>query len=361
MNNTIGNSIKMTLLGESHGKYIGAVVDGLPAGIPVNEEEIAKALAARRPQGDISTSRREADEFTVASGVFRGYTCGTPLCILIPNADVKSSDYSSMPARPGHADFTSHLRNAGFEDFRGGGHFSGRITAAAVAACSVITSALEAKGVTVGTHILSIANVSDRSFSGGADEIKSLKNDPFPLLDRSREHVMKEAIASAKRDGDSVGGILESAVCGVPAGIGDPWFSTVEGSLSYALFSIPAVKGVEFGRGFALAAMRGSEANDPFVIKDSLVTTETNNCGGVLGGLTTGREIVFRTAVKPTPTISAEQRTVDVSSMTEQSVSFGGRHDPCVVHRAASVINAVTAFVIADMIASAGGEAALLP
>ncbi len=356
MNNTIGNSIKMTLFGESHGKYIGAVVDGLPAGIPVNEEEIAKALAARRPQGDISTARREADEFTVASGVFRGYTCGTPLCVLIPNADVKSSDYSPMIARPGHADFTSRVRNAGFEDFRGGGHFSGRITAAAVAACSVITSALEAKGVVVGTHILSIANVSDKPFSGGADEIKSLKNDPFPLLDREREGEMKDAIASAKRDGDSVGGVLESAVCGVPAGIGDPWFATVEGALSYALFSIPAIKGVEFGRGFDLASMRGSEANDPFEIKDGKTITVTNNCGGVLGGMTTGSPVVFRTAVKPTPTIAKEQRTVDLDRNEETVAAARGRHDPCIVHRAASVVNAMTSFVVADMLTKYFGE-----
>ena len=361
MNNTIGNSIRMTLFGESHGKYIGAVIDGLPAGIPVREEEIAAALSARRPSGDISTSRREADEFILASGVFRGFTCGTPLCILIPNADTKSSDYSSMPARPGHADFTSHVRNAGFEDFRGGGHFSGRLTAAIVAACAVISSALEAKGIYTGTRILSIGDVSDIRFAGGADDVRSLKNDPFPLLDRTKEEQMKNVIAAAKADGDSVGGVLETAVFGVPAGCGDPWFSTVEGALSYALFSIPAVKGVEFGAGFELARMRGSDANDPFSVIDGKVVTATNNCGGVLGGMTTGSPIVFRTAIKPTPTISKEQNTVDLDKNEETVITAHGRHDPCIVHRAASVVNAMVSFTVADMLTKYFGEEYLRP
>ena len=361
MNNTLGNSIKMTLFGESHGKYIGAVVDGLPAGIPVNEDCISAALAARRPSGDVSTARREADDFVIASGAFRGFTCGTPLCILIPNADAKSEDYSSLPARPGHADFTSHVRNAGFEDFRGGGHFSGRVTAAAVAVCSVITSALDAKGIFTGTHILSIGDVCDSSFSDPESEVRGLKSDPFPLLDRSKEEEMKNVIKAAKDDGDSVGGVLESAVCGVPAGIGDPWFSTVEGELSYALFSIPAVKGVEFGAGFSAAKMRGSEANDPFVIKDGKIVTGTNNCGGVLGGMTSGSPILFRTAIKPTPTIFKEQKTVDLGKCEETVLSAKGRHDPCIVHRAASVVNAVTSFVVADMLTKFFGEEYLRP
>ena len=361
MNNVIGNSIKMTLFGESHGKYIGAVVDGLPAGIPVREEDIAAALASRRPSGDISTARREADGFVIASGAFRGFTCGTPLCIMIPNADTKSADYASMPARPGHADFTSHVRNAGFEDFRGGGHFSGRLTAAVVAACAVIASALEAKGVFAGTHVLSVGGVSDRSFKDASSEVRSLKNDPFPLLDRSKEEEMKNVIRAAKADGDSVGGVLESALCGVPAGCGDPWFSTVEGALSYALFSIPAVKGVEFGAGFELAKMRGSEANDPFEIKNGKIVTATNNCGGALGGLTTGSPIVFRTAIKPTPTISKEQPTVDLEKNEQTVIAAHGRHDPCIVHRAASVVNAMTSFVAADMLTKYFGEGYLRP
>ncbi len=360
MNNTLGKNVKVTLFGESHGKYIGAVVDGLPAGIPVDEERIASALSSRRPHGNISTSRCEADEYTIASGTFRGFTCGTPLCIIIPNADTKSADYDGT-ARPGHADFTSHVRNAGFEDYRGGGHFSGRLTAALVAAGAVVRGALEAKGIFIGTHIASIGGVFDRPFCNTVEDVKSVKDSPFPVLDPEAGEAMKKIIEDAKSDGDSVGGVLECAVCGIPAGVGEPWFDSAESAISHAVFSVPAVKGVEFGAGFALAAMRGSEANDPFVIKDGGIATETNNCGGILGGLTTGGDVVFRAAVKPTPTIFKKQKTVDLSSGCETETSQTGRHDPCVVHRAASVVTAVTAFAVADMLVSRYGEEYLRP
>ena len=361
MNNTFGNNVKVTLFGESHGKYIGAVVDGLPAGIPVDEADVAAALAARRPSGDISTSRREADDFIVASGVFNGCTCGSPLCILIPNADTNSADYTLGAARPGHADFTSHVRNAGFEDYRGGGHFSGRITAALVAAGAAVISALEAKGIFIGTHIASVGAVSDRAFTDAENEIKKLKNDPFPVLDKDAGERMRTQIDLAKADGDSVGGVLETAVCGIPAGVGDPWFDTVEGVISHAVFSIPAVKGIEFGAGFALSGMRGSAANDPFETKGGKIVTATGNCGGVLGGLTTGGGVVFRTAIKPTPTIFKKQRTVDLESGEETVTEQKGRHDPCIVHRAASVVSAVTSFAVADMLAKVFGEEYLRP
>ncbi|MBQ7670088.1 MAG: chorismate synthase [Clostridia bacterium] len=363
MNNTIGKNVRLTLFGESHGKCVGAVLDGIPSGIPVNESAIAAALDARRPAGKISTARQERDEFQIMSGVFRGVTNGSPLCIIIPNADVKSEDYgdSVSAARPGHADYTSHVRNAGFEDFRGGGHFSGRLTAAIVAAGAVVISALEAKGICIGTHISSIKDVYDRSFDDVISDVKSLKNDPFPVLDEASGRDMIAAIEAARESGDSVGGTLESAICGLPAGVGDPWFDTVEGMLSLALFSIPAVKAVEFGAGTKLASMNGSESNDPFIIKDGKITTGTNNCGGILGGMTTGGDVLFRTTVKPTPTIYKKQHTVDLSSGEETTVSAKGRHDPCIVHRAASVQTAMAAIVTADLLAARYGEEWLRP
>ena len=363
MSNTLGNSIKVTLIGESHGKAVGAVIDGLPAGIPVDESSIAAALSARRPSGTISTARHEEDKFEIVSGVFRGYTSGSPICVIIPNKDTKSEDYGDAMTtpRPGHADFTAHTKYAGYEDFRGGGHFSGRITAALVAAGAIVNSALEAKGVTIGTHIAKIADVADRSFNIISDDLAALKNNPFPVLDALAAESMKSAIKAAASDGDSVGGVLESAVSGLPCGVGDPWFDTVEGKLSYALFSIPAVKGVEFGAGFGASSMRGSENNDPIVIEDGKPSLLTNNCGGILGGITTGGTLIFRTAVKPTPTISKEQRTVDFSTGCETNVSFGGRHDPCIVHRAAAVQNAVAALVVADMLTDHFGKGFLVP
>lgn len=361
MNNTFGTQIRTTLFGESHGKYIGCVVDGLPAGIPVDEEDIALALTARRPAGSISTARREADRFEIVSGVFRGFTCGTPFAVIIPNGDTKSEDYGEELTllRPGHADFTSHVRNSGFEDFRGGGHFSGRLTAALVAAGAVVQSALESSfGVTVGTHVLSVGGERDRAFATEED-VASVKNMPFPVLTAEAGERMMRVIEEARLDGDSVGGVLETSVTGLPAGVGDPWFGTAEGVISYAVFSVPAVKGIEFGLGFELSTLRGSEANDPFTLSDGKITTETNNCGGVAGGLTTGSPVVFRTAIKPTPTISKEQKTVDIKEGRESVISSRGRHDPCVVHRAASAVTAVTALAVADMLAARYGAEAL--
>ena len=363
MNNTIGKNVRLTLFGESHGECVGAVLDGIPSGIPVDESAISAALSARRPAGKVSTARQERDEFQIMSGVFRGMTNGAPLCIIIPNADVKSEDYGSFvaAARPGHADFTSHVRNAGFEDFRGGGHFSGRLTAAIVAAGAVLVSALETKGIYIGTHISSVKDVADRDFISVCDDIRSLKNDPFPVLDKEAKNKMISLVESVHAEGDSVGGTLESAICGLPAGVGEPWFDTVEGTLSLALFSIPAIKAVEFGAGTKFASMNGSESNDPFVVKDGRTATETNNCGGILGGMTTGGDVVFKTTVKPTPTIYKEQRTVDLSSGEETTIAAAGRHDPCIVHRAAAVQTAMTAIVTADLLSARFGEEWLRP
>lgn len=350
MKNTFGSSLALTLFGESHGEYIGAVLDGIAPGIRIERGYIEKMLARRRPTGDISTSRREADEFIFASGVSGGYTTGTPLCILIPNTNTKSADYEKLAdtPRPSHADFAAGCKYHGFEDRRGGGHFSGRVTAAIVAAGAIVRMALEERGIFIGTHVLRIRNVCDRSFANMTEDIKALALSDFPTLDGECAERMKEEILLAKEAHDSVGGILETAVIGMPAGVGEPWFDTVEGTLSHALFSIPAVKGVEFGCGFGFAHGTGSELNDAFAVVDGEIVTKTNNNGGINGGITNGMPIVFRCALKPTPSIARKQETVSLSRMENVTLEICGRHDPCIVHRAAAVVDAVTALALAD-------------
>ena len=312
MKNTFGNNISLTLFGESHGEAIGAVLDGIAPGIRVDEDEIARYLTLRRPSGAISTARAEADEFKIVSGVFEGFTTGTPICIIIPNTDKRSCDYSKTAslARPGHADYTADCKYHGYQDYRGGGHFSGRITAPVVAAGAILISALRTKGIRIGTHIASLAGIRDRSFdqTRANEEIDLLDNAHFALLDPSLEEKMTAEILAAKSELDSVGGVLETLVIGMPAGVGEPWFDSVESMLSHALFSIPAVKGVEFGGGFALSDMRGSEANDAFRMSDGRAITETNNNGGINGGITNGMPINFKTAIKPTPSIAGSWR-----------------------------------------------------
>ncbi len=363
MKNTFGNSVSLTLFGESHGKEIGCVIDGLTPGIPVSEETIEKALSLRRPSGSISTARQELDPFRIVSGVYQGRTTGTPLCILILNKEQRSSDYQKEKAlRPGHADFSAQLKYHGFQDPNGGGHFSGRITAPLVAAGAIFREMLKEKGIFIGTHIQSIGNVRDSSFGDLKKDILSLEEKSFPTLSPQAQEEMKKVILEAKTEGDSVGGVLETCVIGVPGGLGEPWFDTLEGVLSHAIFSIPAIKGVEFGDGFDLCRMKGSCANDPFCLdEEGRIITSTNRNGGINGGITNGMPLLFRCAVKPTPTISKEQKTVLYSEGKECSVSFGGRHDPCIVHRAGVVLNSVVALVLCDMLASRFGTDFFLP
>lgn len=351
MKNTLGNVLAVTLFGESHGTAIGAVIDGLAAGIPINEEFINTQLSRRRPQGSISTPRQETDEFKILSGVFEGKTTGTPVCIVIENSDTHSTDYGEMKykMRPSHADFTAQIKYGGNQDYRGGGHFSGRITAALVAAGALVTPALNKKGIYIGTHIKNIAGVEDASFKS-LEDVKSVSGKTFAVLNEDIKSQMTDKINEARENGNSVGGILETAVYGMPAGIGEPWFDTLEGALSHALFSIPAVKGVEFGLGFGFANTTGADANDQMKMENGRVVTLTNNNGGILGGISNGMPIVFRTAIKPTPTIASEQKTVDISAMSDTTLSARGRHDPCIVHRAAVVADSVTALVLADML-----------
>jgi chorismate synthase len=310
-------------------------------------------LTLRQPQGNISTPRKEKDEFKIVSGVFNGKTTGTPITIIIPNENVKSDDYSNIKtvARPSHADYTAECKYHGFQDTRGGGHFSGRITATLVAAGAICKFALEQKGIYIGTHIKRCAGISDREFDNLLSDIKNLNEKTFAVLDEASGEKMQEAIIDAKTDGDSVGGILETAIIGLPAGIGEPWFDTVESLLSHIMFSIPAVKGIEFGAGFSFADMKGSTANDPMKIENGKIITTTNNNGGINGGITNGMPIIFRTAVKPTPTIFKPQNTIDFSTMTETVSEPKGRHDPAIVHRARVVQDAAAAIVMCDILA----------
>ncbi len=353
MKNTFGESVSVTIFGESHGTMIGAVLDGLAPGITVDEDFIAAQMDLRRSAGAISTARREADKVRIVSGVFNGKTTGTPITFIIENEDTRSKDYGELAykARPGHADYTAQMKYHGFQDFRGGGHFSGRITAGIVAAGAVAISALEKKGIRIGTHILTCGGVSDRSFNDPAEDIMKLSGLEFAVLDDSVKEPMVAAILAAKEEGDSVGGRLETAVVGCPAGLGEPWFDTLEGVLSHGLFSIPAIKGVEFGEGFGFADERGSSANDQFRSNNGTVYTSTNNNGGVLGGITNGMPIIFRCAVKPTPSIYKEQNTIDMNDMTNTTLQIKGRHDPAIIHRARVVVDSMTALVLCDQLA----------
>lgn len=364
MKNTFGNSVTITLFGESHGSAIGAVLDGMAPGIDIDEGFIESQMELRRSVSAISTQRSETDKVKILSGVCNGKTTGTPISFIIENQDTRSKDYSILAevARPGHADYTAYEKYHGFSDVRGGGHFSGRITAALCAAGAVALSALKAKGITVGTHISRCAGIEDRGFSDNIEaDIKKLGSMPFAVLDQARGKEMMEAIERAKLDGDSVGGILESAICGMPTGVGEPWFDTLESMIAHILFAIPAVKGVEFGGGFSLCDMRGSEANDSFSVKDGNIVTDTNRCGGILGGISDGMPIIVRTAIKPTASIFKEQNTVNFIKREECPLKLSGRHDPAIVHRARVVADSVIALAICDMLALRYGTDYLMP
>ncbi len=358
MKNTFGNNISFTVFGESHGVGIGVIIDGIAPGIDVDVEYIDKLLSLRRPAGAISTARQEADEYVIQSGVFEGKTTGTPICIFIPNSDTKSEDYSATRwlARPSHADYTANCKYHGFEDYRGGGHFSGRITAAIVAAGAIIMPALNKKGIKIGTHIKKCAGIFDRDFSENInEEIDSLYEKSIAVLDDAVGTKMSDAILEAKRDGNSVGGILETVIAGLDAGLGEPMFDSVEGMLSHALFAIPGIKGVEFGAGFSIADMTGKEANDSFYTENGKVYTRTNNAGGINGGITNGMPILFRCAVRPTPTLGVEQDTVDMKYNENALLLSKGRHDPCIVQRARIVVDCITALTVADILSTRYG------
>lgn len=355
MKNTFGQSVAMTVFGESHGDCVGAVIDGLCPGIGVDENKIKEALALRAPSQSIDTARREKDEYKIVSGVFKGRTTGTPICIIIPNENTKSSDYQYGVARPSHADYTAFCKYHGFEDFRGGGHFSGRVTAGIVAGGAILKSALDNLGIKIGTHVLECAKVRDKEFDDVQNELLSLDCVKFPVIDKGVEEKMTAAIESAKADGDSVGGITQTAIVGMPSGVGEPYFDTVESVLAHAMFAIGGIKGIEFGKGFEMSGMRGSEANDSMRYENGKVVTATNNNGGINGGITNGMPILFNCAIKPTPSVFKAQNTVDFANGKNIELQINGRHDPAIVRRVCHVIDAVSALCVCDMLAQRYG------
>lgn len=357
MKNTFGDNISLTLFGESHGDKIGVVIDGLPSGIKVDMDFMKKKLELRKPQGKLSTSRVEADEPQIVSGVFNGYTTGSSICILFDNLNTKSKDYSSTRflARPGHADYTAYKKYEGYEDYRGGGHFSGRLTTPLVAAGSIFINALKQKNILVGSHIHSCMDVVDDLFVDYKNDIEKLNDKVFATLSQDAENKIKDIIIKAGENMDSVGGVIETAIVNVPAGIGEPFFDSVESKLSHALFSIPGIKGLEFGMGFDMKNHYGSEVNDEFEIKDGKVLTKTNNNAGINGGITNGMPIVFKTVVKPTPSIYKKQNTINFLNNTNEEIEINGRHDPAIFPRARVVIDSLAAFVICDLLVSKYG------
>ena len=362
MKSTIGDAISVTLFGESHSAAIGAVVEGLAPGIKLDLDFIAAQMDKRRPKGKISTRRHEADEIRFVSGFFNGYTTGTPLCLMIENQSQRSGDYEAAKAlaRPSHADYTAYEKYMGFQDYRGGGHFSGRLTAPLVFAGAMCKLWLKAQGVLVGSHIQSIAQIQDMPFDDvdiRPEQLETLRNADYPVNNPRALDAMLAAIEEAREAQDSVGGVIECAAIGLPAGIGSPMLDTVEGRLSSLLFGVPAVKGVEFGAGFAFAALRGSHANDTFYQDGDTVKTETNNNGGINGGITNGMPLVFRVCIKPTPSISSVQQTLNIQTGKVEPLSIHGRHDPCIVTRAAPVVEAACAIALADLLREANGYA----
>ncbi len=355
MSSEFGKILRLSVFGQSHGKAVGVVVDGLPAGEEIDLEALQRFLDRRRPgKNGLSTPRKETDIPEFLSGLEGGKTCGAPLCAVIQNADQHSKDYGELSGkpRPGHADYTAWAKWGGHADMRGGGHFSGRLTAPLCVAGGIAKQILARRGVFVGAHLASVAGILDRPFPlyPTAELFEDLAAKPFPVLDAGAGERMQEAILAAKQTLDSVGGVVECAATGLPAGLGDPMFEGMESRLAGALFGIPAVKGVEFGAGFAAAAWRGSKNNDEFFVEDGAVRVRTNHAGGILGGITTGMPLTLRVAVKPTPSIGQAQRTVCLSRMEETELTVHGRHDPCVAHRAVPVVEAVTATVLLDLL-----------
>ena len=351
-----GNSLKVAIFGESHGNAIGITIDGLPYGVEIDMDKVLEEMARRAPgKSKLSTARNEKDAPEILSGFFEGRTTGTPLCGIIRNGDTRSKDYGKLKdlMRPGHADYSGNIRYSGFNDYRGGGHFSGRITAPLVFAGAICKQVLAKQGITIGAHVKKIKDISDDSFDYtniSSDLLLSLNKEELPLLDKSKEETMRNVIIDAKSQGDSVGGVIECAITGVKAGYGDPFFDSVESRLSHLLFSVPAVKGVEFGLGFDITELYGSEANDSYYYDGDVVKTRTNNNGGILGGITNGMPVVFKVGIKPTPSISKKQHTINIQTKTNEDLVIEGRHDPCIVQRAVPVIEAVAAIGILDLL-----------
>lgn len=365
MKNTFGNNLTMTIFGESHGPCIGITLDGLPSGFPVDQKAILEDMKKRKATGKISTQRHEDDIPQIVSGLFQGKTTGTPLTILISNQDQHSKDYESLKGRlrPGHADYTAYKRYNGYQDYRGGGHFSGRLTACMVAGGSICKQILAARGVKIGSHLEQCGTILDKPFSSDkeqcAREIDQMNQKAFAVLDSHKEDAMKQEILLAQQEGDSIGGILETVVLNYPAGIGDPIFDSLEGLLAHGLYAIPAVKAVSFGEGFGFARLKGSQANDAFIC-DRTIQTRTNHNAGINGGISNGMPILIHTCIKPTPSIYKTQDSVDYLTKENVQLKIEGRHDPCILHRARIVVDCMCAFVLLDAWMSKAGLEAFM-
>ncbi len=356
MSSTYGDKIKISVFGESHGGGIGVVIDGLPAGEAIDFDAVLAQMARRAPGRDkTATPRKESDTPRVLSGMLGNVLTGAPLCAVIENTNTRSQDYGNLltKPRPGHSDYTAYVKYHGANDIRGGGHFSGRITAPLVFAGAVCRQLLEKQGIRIAAHIQSVGSIHDKQFDSVAVPsalMERLSASSFALIDADAEEPVRAEIEAARLAQDSVGGMIECAVTGLPAGVGEPMFDGLESAIAKAVFGVPAVKGIEFGAGFALAAMRGSRANDAFCFQNNHVVTETNHCGGILGGIANGMPLIFRCAVKPTPSISQPQKTVDLQTGENTVLTIHGRHDPCIVPRAVPVIEAVTALAIINVL-----------
>ena len=355
MSSTYGEHLKLSIFGQSHSPAIGMVMDGIPAGLPVDFEKLQSFMKRRAPgQADYATQRKEADCPEFLGGIVNGYTCGAPIAATIPNTNTQSKDYSNLKdcPRPGHADYSAQVKYGGYQDVAGGGHFSGRLTAPMCVAGGLCKQWLENMGIRIGAHIVAIGGVVDEPgvYIDWANPDLDLIQADFPVLNREAGERMKETIATAKAEGDSVGGLIECIVTGLPAGLGEPMFGGMESKIAQIVYGIPAVKGLNFGTGFAGSYMRGSENNDQFIIENGQVKTKRNFAGGILGGITNGMPLVFEVAIKPTPSISKPQMSVSLSSMEETELVIHGRHDPCIVPRAVPVVEAAAAIAIYDAI-----------
>ena len=353
MSSTYGDNLKLSIFGQSHGPAIGMTLDGIPAGLPVDPEKLQKFLNRRAPgQGDWSTPRKEEDKPEFLGGLLDGFTCGAPIAAVIYNRNTRSGDYDNLKScpRPGHADYTAQIKYGGFQDAAGGGHFSGRLTAPLCIAGGLCKQWLEELGIRIHARIQSIADVEDPLPFHRIHEIQNAAALDFPTVDPQAATRMKERIAQARSCGDSVGGVIQCVILGLPAGIGEPMFGGVESKIAQIVYGIPAVKGLEFGDGFALAESLGSAANDSYEVADGHITAKTNHNGGILGGITNGMPVTFQVAVKPTPSIAQMQQTVNLQSLENATVMVNGRHDPCIVPRAVPVIEAAAAVAIYDLI-----------
>jgi len=352
MSNRLGERYRVQIFGQSHSPMIGAVIEGIPAGVVPDMDFISAFMARRAPGGALSTARKEADAPQIVSGLNdRGETCGAPLCILIHNTDARSRDYDRLRdvPRPGHADYTAAVKFFGHNDIRGGGQFSGRLTAPLCSAGALAIQLLKDRGIDIRARVYSVAGIGDAPIDLAHPPMEGLCAGPLPCVDPDAARKMAEAVEAARADGDSVGGIVECWATGLPAGLGEPMFDGVENRVARALFGIPAVRGVEFGLGFAAASMKGSAHNDPFRVESGRVLTAGNNHGGALGGITSGMPLVVRAAFKPTPSIAREQLSVSLSRNENTPLVIQGRHDPCIVPRAVPVVEAVVACVVMDM------------